>query len=278
MPGLRWGYRAGPAATSVEDMTADASPTGPNSSPTTIGVLGGMSWESTALYYRLANELVRAHRAHAAPGRPAEPFASADLLVRSLDFAPVRERQLTGRWDDAAEQLRREGLALAGAGAGVVVVATNYMHKAAGPLEAALTERGVRFLHLADVVAQAALARGARTVGLLGAGGTMTEPFYAERLAASGVDVLVPDAAGVARVDSAVFGELCRGVFSPGTRADLARVVADLADRGAQAVGLCCTELELLLGDDDAPAGSPLLPSARLHVEAALAASGQVTA
>lgn len=248
------------------------------SNSTVLGVLGGMSWESTALYYRLANELVRGHRADGSHGQPAEPLASADLLVRSLDFAPVRELQLSGRWDDAADQLRREGLALAGAGAGVVVVATNYMHKAAGPLEAALTERGVRFLHLADVVAQAALARGASTIGLLGAGGTMTEPFYAERLAASGVEVVVPDAAGVARVDAAVFGELCRGVFSPATRADLAAVVADLVERGAQAVGLCCTELELLLGPEDAPAGVPLLPSARLHVEAALAAAGQVPA
>ncbi|MGQ7296635.1 aspartate/glutamate racemase family protein [Quadrisphaera sp. KR29] len=245
------------------------------STPTTLGVLGGMSWESTALYYRLANELVREHRAQ---GEAAEPLASADLLVRSLDFAPVRELQLAGRWDAAAEQLRREGLALAGAGAGVVVLATNYMHKAAGPLEEALAERGTTFLHLADVVAAAALARGARTVGLLGAGGTMTEPFYAERLARSGVEVVVPDAAGIARVDTAVFGELCRGVFSPVTRADLAGVVADLAARGAQAVGLCCTELELLLGPGDAPDGVPLLPSARLHVEAALAAAGQAPA
>ncbi|PWJ54595.1 aspartate racemase [Quadrisphaera granulorum] len=237
-----------------------------------------MSWESTALYYRLANELVREHRALGAGNEPGEPLASADLLVRSLDFARVRELQLADRWDVAADQLRREGLALAGAGAGVVVLATNYMHKAAGPLEEALTERGVRFLHLADVVAAAALARGVRSVGLLGAGGTMTEPFYVERLAASGVEVVAPDAAGVARVDHAVFGELCRGVFSPATRADLAAVVAGLVDRGAQAVGLCCTELELLLGPDDVPAGVPLLPSARLHVEAALAAAGQVPA
>jgi aspartate racemase len=255
-------------------MTTSALPTPPSKTKTrtttTVGVLGGMSWESTALYYRTANELVRAHRA------PREPMASADLLVRSVDFAPVRELQLGDRWDEAADLLRREGLALAGAGAGVVVLATNYMHKAAGPLEEALAERGMVFLHLADVVARAATARGARTVGLLGAGGTMTEPFYAERLARSGVEVVVPDAADVARVDAAVFGELCRGVFSPGTRADLSAVVARLVERGARAVGLCCTELELLLQPGDAPAGVPLLPSARLHVEAALAASGQV--
>ncbi len=259
--------------TALPTTTPTAPTAGPSAAPRTIGVLGGMSWESTALYYRLANQLVRAR--HGADA----PLASADLLVRSLEFSAVRELQTSGRWDEAADLLRREGLALAGAGAGVVVLATNYMHRAAGPLEEALTAQGVAFLHLADVVAAAALARGASTVGLLGAGGTMTEPFYAERLAASGVGVVVPDAAGVARLDEAVFGELCRGVFSEATRADVAAVIADLVARGADAVGLCCTELELLVQPQDTgdPA-VPLLPSARLHVEAALAASGQVPA
>ncbi len=258
-----------PHGEEVTSPSSTPSATSSTTPSTTIGVLGGMSWESTALYYRLANELVREARG------AASPLASADLLVRSLDFAGVRELQLTGRWDEAAELLRREGLALAGGGAGLVLVATNYMHKAVGPLERALAERGARLLHLADVVADAALARGARTVGLLGAGGTMTEPFYAERLAARGVDVVVPDAAGVARVDEAVFGELCAGVFSDSTRAAVAAVVADFVERGAQAVGLCCTELELLVRPEDSPV--PLLPSARLHVEAALVASGQLS-
>jgi len=227
---------------------------------TTIGVLGGMSWESTALYYRLANELVRERRGG---------LASADLLVRSVDFAAVRELQLDGRWDEAAAVLRREGLALQGAGADLVVLATNYMHKAAGPLEAALD---VPFLHLADVVAAAARRRGVEVVGLLGAGATMTEDFYVDRLQRSGLRVVVPGAEDVARVDDAVFGELCRGVLSEATRDDLRRVAAGLVDAGAQALALCCTELELLLGPQDAAV--PLLPSAHLHVEAALEAAG----
>ncbi|MEJ5945061.1 amino acid racemase [Pseudokineococcus basanitobsidens] len=228
---------------------------------TTIGILGGMSWESTALYYRLANELVRERRGG---------LASADLLVRSLDFETVRTLQLEDRWDDAAALLRREGLALQGAGAGVVLLATNYMHKAAVPLEEALD---VPFLHLADVVAAAAHGVGAGVVGLLGAGGTMREDFYADRLARSDLRVLVPDAPQVERVDRAVFDELCRGVLSRTTRADLRSVVAGLVARGARAVALACTELELLLGPEDADV--PLLPSARLHVEAALGAVGR---
>ena len=219
-------------------------------------MLGGMSWESTALYYRLANEGVREREGG---------LASASLLVRSLDFAQVRALQLEDRWDDAEALLLAEGKALVAAGADLVVLCTNYMHKAAGSLETGL---GVPFLHLADVVAAAAPGP---VVGLLGAGGTMREPFYADRLARHGLTVLTPDEAAMDRVDRAVFEELCRGVLSDATRAELTAVVAGLAERGADAVALCCTELELLLRQEDCPV--PLLPSAALHVRAALEAA-----
>ena len=220
----------------------------------TIGMLGGMSWESTALYYRLADEGVRER---------AGGLASASLLVRSLDVAQVRELQVEDRWDDAEALLLAEGKALVAAGADLVVLCTDDMHEAAGPLETGL---GVPFLHLADVAA----APGP-VVGLLGAGGTMREPFHADRLRAHGLTVLTPDEAGMDRVDRAVFDELCRGVLSDTTRADLTAIVAALAERGADAVALCCTELELLLRQEDCPV--PLLPSAALHVRAALAAA-----
>ncbi len=226
---------------------------------TTIGMLGGMSWESTALYYRTANELVRERRGG---------LASADLVERSLDFAEVRRLQLEDRWDEAGELLLREAKGLEAAGADLVLLCTNYMHKVAPVLEAGL---GVPFLHIADVVAQAALARGAVRVGLTGAGATMREPFYAERLARSGLEVLVPDPADREVLDRAVFDELCQGVLSPSTRTALRAVLARLAEAGAQAVVLGCTELELLLEPEDCAV--PLLPSARLHVEAAVAAA-----
>ncbi|MGX5653437.1 aspartate/glutamate racemase family protein [Geodermatophilus nigrescens] len=219
----------------------------------TIGLLGGMSWESTALYYRVANELVRDRLGG---------LASASLLVRSLDFRAVRACQVEDRWDDAAALLAAEARALEAAGADLVLLCTNYMHKVAPALEAALT---VPFLHIADAVAAAAPGP---VVGLLGAAGTVREPFYRGRLAARGLTVLAPPDDDVERVDAAIFGELCRGVLSDGTRAELRAVVARLADRGAQAVALSCTELELLLGPDDSPV--PLLPSAQLHVTAAV--------
>ena len=222
----------------------------------TIGMLGGMSWESTALYYRLANEGVRAR---------VGGLASASLLVRSLDFAAVRELQVQDRWDDAEALLLREAQALVAAGADLVVLCTNYMHKAARSLETGL---GVPFLHLADVIAAAATGP---VVGLLGAGGTMREPFYADRLRSHGLTVITPDDPGMDRVDRAVFDELCRGVFSDATRADLVAVAEGLAEQGAAAVALCCTELELLLRPQDCAV--PLLPSAALHVEAALEAA-----
>jgi aspartate racemase len=222
-------------------------------------MLGGMSWESTALYYRLANELVRERRGG---------LASAELLVRSVDFAVVRDLQLRNRWDDAGALLLREAKALEAAGADLVVLCTNYMHKVAPVLEAGLD---VPFLHLADVVAGAAHALGAQRVGLTGTAATMSEPFYVERLAAGGLDVVVPDAADRERLDRAIFGELCRGVLSETTHANLRGVLDRLARTGAEAIVLGCTELELLLGPHDSPV--PLLPTARLHVRAAIDAA-----
>ena len=222
----------------------------------TIGLLGGMSWESSALYYRVANELVRDRLGG---------LASASMLVRSLDFRTVRACQVEDRWDDAAALLTAEARALETAGAELVLLGTNYMHRVAPALEAALT---VPFLHIADAVAAAAPGP---VVGLLGTAGTVREPFYRERLATAGLTVLVPPEDDVDRVDAAIFDELCRGVLSDATRADLRTVVRRLAERGADAVALCCTELELLLGPGDSPV--PLLPSARLHVTAAVDAA-----
>jgi aspartate racemase len=222
----------------------------------TIGLLGGMTWVSTALYYRLLNEGVRARLGG---------LASASLLLRSLDFREVRALQVEDRWDDAAALLLRKAKALEAAGADLVLLGTNYMHKVAPALEAGL---GVPFLHIADAVGAAAPGP---VVGLLGTAGTVRGDFYADRLARHGLQVLRPDDDAVDRVDAAIFGELGLGVLSDATRDDLRGIVAGLAERGASAVALACTELELLLRPQDCPV--PLLPSARLHVEAALDAA-----
>ena len=219
-------------------------------------MLGGMSWESTALYYRLANERVRERRGG---------LASAELVVRSVDFARIRRLQLEQRWDEAGRLLLAEARGLEAAGAELIVLCTNYMHKIAPVIEAGLQ---VPMLHIADVAAGAAIGCDARRVGLIGAAATMAEPFYVDRLSRHGLDVVVPDAAARERLDRAIFTELCRGVLSDATRQELRAVLARLVAAGAQAIILGCTELELLLGASDATV--PLLPTARLHVDAAL--------
>lgn len=224
-----------------------------------IGMLGGMSWTSTELYYRTANELVRDR---------VGGLASADLLVRSVDFEQVRAMQVEDRWEEAADLLLREAKTLEAAGSELIILCTNYMHKVAPTLEAGL---GVPFLHIADVVAQAATGIGATRVGLTGVAATMAEPFYARRLGSHGLEVLVPEAADRARLDRAIFDELCMGVLTDDTRDALRAVLARLVDAGAQAVALACTELELLLTADDCTV--PLLPTARLHVTAAIDAA-----
>ena len=219
-------------------------------------MLGGMSWESTALYYRLANQLVRDRMGG---------LASADLLVRSVDFAQVRELQLQDRWDEAGDLLLREAQVLEAAGAELVVLCTNYMHKTAPRLEAGLS---VPFLHIADVVAQEADRLGVRRLGLTGAGATMAEPFYAERLGTHGLEVLVPEHGDRRLLDRAIFDELCQGVLSDRTRTALRGVLARLVEQGAEAIVLGCTELELLIHQADVEL--PVFPCTTLHVQAAL--------
>lgn len=222
----------------------------------TIGLLGGMSWESTATYYRLANEQVRDRLGG---------LHSASLLLRSLDFADIEELQARGGWDEAGELLAEEARRLEEAGADLVVLCTNTMHKVAPAIEAALT---VPFVHLADASAAAVTRAGLRTVGLLGTAFTMEQDFYRDRLAAHGLDVLVPDEQDRATVHAVIYEELVRGVVRSESRRAYQSVIGRLVDAGAQGVVLGCTEIELLIRPEDSPV--PVFPTTRLHVEAAL--------
>lgn len=223
----------------------------------TIGMLGGMSWESTTEYYRLANQLVRDRRGG---------LRSAPLLLHSVDFAEVAEMQRRGQWDDAGHYLAERAVGLETAGADVIVLCTNTMHIVADRIEAAVT---VPFLHIVDVTAEAVRAAGLTRVGLLGTAFTMEQDFYADRMAERGVELVVPDADDRATVHRVIFDELVLGVLSEESRSAYLDVVARLADRGAQGVVLGCTEIELLLSPDDCPL--PAFPTTRLHVEAAVA-------
>jgi aspartate racemase len=227
----------------------------------TIGLLGGMSWESSALYYRLANELVRERLGG---------LHSARCLLFSVDFADVEELQVSGRWDDAARLLAGASRQLEAAGADLLVLCTNTMHKVADEIAGAV---GIPFVHIGDVTAAAVLAAGPRTVGLLGTGFTMEQDFYRDRLTAHGLTVLVPDASDQALVHRVIYAELCLGIISAESRAAYVEVIDRLVAAGAEAVVLACTEIELLIGPDDVAV--PLFPTTRLHVEAAVDAALQ---
>lgn len=222
-----------------------------------IGLLGGMSWESTAVYYRLINEAVRARLGG---------LHSADCVVRSLDFAGVEELQRTGRWQEAGNLLSLEAQLLAAAGADLIVLCTNTMHKVADQITAAID---VEFVHIADTTAAAVQAAGASTVGLLATAYTMEQDFYVGRLREQhGLEVLVPDAEDRALVHRVIYDELCIGVVSDTSRLEYRRIMGDLADRGAEAILLGCTEIDLLVGPGDATVA--LFDTTRLHAERAV--------
>jgi aspartate racemase len=224
-----------------------------------IGMIGGMSWESTAEYYRLANELVRERLGG---------LHSARLVLASVDFAEVEQMQFADEWDRAAELLVSVAKSLEVAGADFLVLCTNTMHKIADQIETAVS---VPLLHLGDATAEAVKRAGLTTVGLLGTAFTMEQAFYRDRLARHGLTVLVPPPAERAVVHGVIYEELCLGKVLPSSRQVYQEVITGLVAAGAEGVILGCTEIELLVKPEDSPV--PLFPTARLHVEAAVARS-----
>lgn len=220
----------------------------------TLGLIGGMSWHSTATYYRLINEAVAAERGG---------HASARIALQSLDFAEVRACQVAGDWDRAADLLVEAGRRCVAAGASTVAICTNLMHKVAPQVEAALD---VPLLHIGDAIGAEAGRRGWRTLGILGTRWVMEEEFYAERLARHGVATVVPGATERELVDTVVFDELTRGVIREASREAYVDVIRGLAVQGADAVVLACTEIGLLVSPEDSPL--PLLDSAEVHARA----------
>lgn len=222
----------------------------------TIGLIGGMSWESSAEYYRLINQQVRDQLG---------PLRSARLLMYSVDFGPVEQAQHAGRWDEAARILIDAAQRLQDGGAECLVLCTNTMHKVAEQIQAATA---VPFLHIADPTAQAALAAGTLNVGLLGTAFTMEQEFLKSRLSQQGLNVLVPDAQERQAVHRIIYEELCVGVISDASRRVYQQVIESLRARGAQAIILGCTEIGLLLKPEHSPLR--LLDTTELHARAAV--------
>jgi aspartate racemase len=223
----------------------------------TIGLIGGMSWESSAEYYRLLNRGAQQRLGG---------HHSAELLLASIDFEPVKQAQHAGDWDAAAQPLIAAAQRLHRAGADFALLCTNTMHKVFDALEAASP---LPFLHLADATGERIRAAGVRRVGLLGTAFTMEQDFYRDRLARRfDLEVLVPDAAQRARVHAVIYDELCRGDIRDASRADYVQTIADLGRRGAEAVILGCTEITLLVREADSPL--PVFDTTRIHCEVAL--------
>ncbi|TXC98593.1 aspartate/glutamate racemase family protein [Streptomyces sp. ISID311] len=223
----------------------------------TIGLLGGMSWESTAEYYRLLNELTRERLGG---------LHSSRCVLYSVDFAEIERLQTEGRWEQAAEVLAAAARALEAAGADILLLCTNTMHKVAGQVAAAVT---VPLLHLADTTADAVRDSGLRRIGLLGTAFTMEQDFYRNRLESHGLEVRVPDAAGRSIVHRTIYEELCQGIVREESRQSLMAIIRDLVTAGAEGIVLGCTEIELLIKPEHSPV--PVFPTTRLHAEAAVA-------
>ena len=222
----------------------------------TIGLLGGMSWESTLPYYRHINEAVRERLGG---------LHSARLVLYSLDFHEIEALQRQGDWAAAGTLLADAARHLESAGADFLLLCTNTMHKVADAIEAA---SALPLLHIADPTAAAIQAAGLQRVGLLGTRFTMEQPFYRQRLEdRHGIQVLVPDEPDRAEVHRVIYEELCRGVVSEASRQAYRQVISSLVARGAQAVILGCTEIGLLVRADDAEV--PLFDTCVLHAQAA---------
>ncbi|MGW4792875.1 aspartate/glutamate racemase family protein [Nonomuraea sp. NPDC004297] len=221
-----------------------------------IGMIGGMSWESTALYYQLVNQLVRDREGG---------LHSARCIVYSVDFAVIEQMQVQGRWDEAGVILADAAKALEGAGADFVMLCTNTMHKVAAQVQESIS---VPFLHLADTTANAALSAGTDVLGFLGTDFSMSDTFYRDKLTERGLKVIVPDEPERKLVHNIIYSELCVGIIREESREVYRRIIRNLVAEGAQGIILGCTEIELLVGQEDSPV--PVFPTTRLHCEAAV--------
>ena len=223
----------------------------------TIGLIGGISWESTATYYRVINETVRARLGG---------LHAAQCLLWSFDFAEVEERQQRGAWAELTEMMIAAARRLEAGGADFALICANTMHRMADEVEAAL---GIPLMHIADATAEAIRAAGLRKVGLLGTRYTMEQDFYRARLQQRhGLEVLIPNEADRRTVHDVIYHELCAGIVTDEARDRYRAIIGRLNAAGAEGIVLGCTEIGMLIGPADS--ATPLFDTARIHAEAAV--------
>jgi aspartate racemase len=223
----------------------------------TIGLLGGMSWESTVGYYRMINEGVK---------KALGGLHSAKIVLYSVDFDPVEKLLNRGDWQGVAEDLSAAALKIQAAGADFLLICTNTMHQVAPEIQ---DKMDIPLLHIADATAEALVRSGIKKTGLLGTAFTMEQDFYKGRLSRDhGLDVLVPAKDDRAFIHQTIFQELCLGIVKPGTRREYLRIIASLADQGAEAVILGCTEIGMLVDQKDTPV--KLFDTTAIHAQKAV--------
>lgn len=223
----------------------------------TIGMLGGMSWESTSVYYRMINEATK---------RALGGFHSAPIAMVSVDFAEIEELQQRGDWTASADLLSANARQIEAAGAELLLICTNTMHKVADEIAAAVK---IPLLHIADATASRIIAAGHSKVGLLGTRFTMEEKFYSGRLEKLGLEVLTPNEADRILIHRVIYEELCMGEIRDESRRDFVSIIDRLSDAGAECVVEGCTEITMLVGSDDVRV--PLFDTTAIHVEEAVA-------
>ena len=223
----------------------------------TVGLIGGMSWESTTSYYKAINEGVKAQLGG---------LHSAKICLYSVDFHEIEQLQHQGRWDDTAEILSQAAQSVQAGGADFVLICTNTMHKVAPLIEQAIS---IPILHIADATAMQLVSDGVRKVGLLGTRFTMEQDFYKQRLTEQfGIEVVIPDEPQRNLVHDVIYNELCQGIVSDKSRQEYLQIIASLAEQGAQAVILGCTEIALLV--EQSHTSVPLYDTTQIHAEAAV--------
>ncbi|AND80288.1 aspartate/glutamate racemase family protein [Streptococcus pantholopis] len=219
----------------------------------TIGLIGGMSWESTVSYYQLINETIKEELGG---------LHSAKILLYSVDFAEIEHYQASGNWDKSAQVLSEIAQKLEQAGADFIVICTNTMHKVVPQIEEKIS---IPILHIAQATAETLLEKGIQKVGLLGTKYTMTQDFYKEKLLEAGLKVVIPDQSGVEEVNRIIYNELCLGNILEGSKQIYLAVIDDLKNAGAEAVILGCTEIGLLVKQEDT--NMPLFDTTAIHAQ-----------
>lgn len=220
----------------------------------TVGIIGGMSWESTSTYYRRLNQLINERLGG---------LHSAQILLASVDFSPIEEMQSRGDWEAAGRTLKAKAQQLEKAGADCIVIATNTMHKVAPEIEAAVS---IPLIHIVDAIAEHLRQSNINQAGLLGTRFTMQQPFYKDRLEQQGIKVLVPNESDSYTVDNIIFKELCRGQFTDDARKQYLKIIDVLSAKGAEGVILGCTEIGLLVRQEHS--ALPLFDTTEVHCQA----------